>query len=241
MARILVLEDEEQSRNALVKILQGVSSDIIVDAAADLAKARLLLKSSVSFDLFFLDINLNPGNSGDQSGIRFAEEIRAIQNYEFTPVVMVTSVAGMEMESYRRLHCYQYLIKPYEQSEVQAVAARVLAHMEHRERQFIVVKKDGINYRIPCEDIVFCKAVPRGVCLYLKEDRIEVPYLTIRRLMEKLPDHLFFQCHRMYVVNRNMVRYYDLVNQIIQMEGYSDINIDIGVTFKTEVRRMMYE
>ena len=70
MARILILEDENTSRTALVKMLKNISAEITVDAAADLAKARLLLRSTVSFDLFFLDINLEPGKEGDTSGIQ---------------------------------------------------------------------------------------------------------------------------------------------------------------------------
>lgn len=74
MLRILVLEDETYSREALRKILQEISQEITVYAAADLVSARLLL-DTVSFDLFLLDVNLNPENSTDCSGIEFAKEI----------------------------------------------------------------------------------------------------------------------------------------------------------------------
>ena len=39
MARILILEDENTSRTALVKMVKNISAEITVDAAADLAKA----------------------------------------------------------------------------------------------------------------------------------------------------------------------------------------------------------
>lgn len=238
MARILVLEDEEQSRNALVKMLRNLSDEITVDAAADPATAGLLLDSTVSFDLFLIDVNLNPQDKGDTSGICFAESVRAIRRYEFTPLVMVTSVAGLEIEAYRKLHCYQYVVKPYVPEEIEEIVQKVLFHIHAEERTSIVVKKNGINYKIFCDDIMFCKAIPRGVCLCLKGEQLEIPYLSIRQLLEKLPKKIFFQCHRMFVVNRNAVKYYDLVNQMIQVEGY-DEQIDIGVTFKPEVRRLM--
>ncbi len=239
MARILVLEDETQSRKALEKMLRKLAAEITVDAAADLAEARLLLGGTVSFDLFFLDVNLKPGNSGDVSGIRFAEEIRSIRKYEFTPLVMITSVAGLEMEAYRRLHCYQYVVKPYMQSEVEEIVRKVLFHLHTEKRPFIMVKKNGINYKIFCDEIVFCRAIPRGVCLCLKNEQMEIPYLSIHKLLEKLPQDMFFQCHRTFVVNRNAVKYYDMVNQVIQVEGSSEW-IDIGVTFKPEVRRILH-
>lgn len=239
MARILILEDDTHSRTALEKMLKNISAEITVNAAADLAEARLLLDSTVSFDLFFLDINLKPGESEDVSGMQFAEEIRSYQKYEFTPLVMITSVAGLEMEAYRRMHCYQYVVKPYVQSEVEEIVRKVLFHLHTEKRSSIMVKRNGINYKIFCDEIMFCKAIPRGVCICLKNEQMEVPYLSIHKLLEKLPKDMFFQCHRTFVVNRNAVRYYDLVNQVIQVEGSSEW-IDIGVTFKPEVRRILH-
>ncbi len=239
MARILILEDESESRKALKKMLRNISAEITVDAAADLAEARLLLDGTVSFDLFFLDVNLKPGENGDTSGFLFAEELRRIRRYEFTPLVMITSVAGLEMEAYRKLHCYQYVVKPYVQTEIEEIARKVLFHLHTEKRSFIMVKRNGINYKIFCDEIRFFRAIPRGVCIYLKEEQIEVPYLSIHKLLEKLPEDMFFQCHRTFVVNRSAVKYYDLVNQVIQVEGSSEW-IDIGVTFKPEVRRLLH-
>lgn len=239
MARILILEDEIESRKALEKMMKNISAEITVDAAADLAQARLLLSGTVSFDLFFLDVNLKPEETGDISGIRFAEEIRSRRQYEFTPLVMITSVAGLEMEAYRKLHCYQYVVKPYVQSDVEEIVKKVLFHLHAENRRFIMVKRNGISYKIFCDEIMFCRAIPRGVCLFLKNEQIEVPYLSIHKLLEKLPEEMFFQCHRTFVVNRNAVKYYDLVNQVIQVEGSAEW-IDIGVTFKPDVRRILH-
>lgn len=238
MLNVLVLEDEENSRKALIRMLKRISEEITVAAAADLASARLLLDGTVSFDLFLLDINLDHTKENDCSGITFANEVRRMRKYEFTPLVMVTSVAGLEMDAYRSLRCYQYIVKPYDQKEIEKLVDKLLFHLRSEQKPAVVVKKNGINYRILCEDIVFCSAIPRGVCLCLKKEQIEIPYLSVRSLLEKLPEDQFFQCHRMYLVNRDAVRYYDLVNQMIEVEGYED-KIDIGVTFKAEVRRQM--
>lgn len=240
MARIFVLEDEELSRKALVQMLLEISGEITVDAAANLVDARELLGGTVSFDLFLLDINLSQKVTEDTSGIIFAEEIRAIKKYSFTPIVMVTSIAGFEMESYRRLHCYQYLVKPYDFGEIKDLVEKVLFYVQQEKKEYILVKKKGINYKILCDEIEYCKAIPRGVCIYMKDERMEVPYLSIQKLLDKLPHNHFFQCHRMYIVNKQAVKYYDLVNQMIQVQSHSEL-IDIGVTFKQEVRRIMNE
>ncbi|MBU3875501.1 LytTR family DNA-binding domain-containing protein [Faecalicatena sp. AGMB00832] len=240
MAGILVLEDDMVSRGALVSMLGKLGEEVRIDAAADLKEAEELLDSGKNYDLFLLDVNLDREDREDASGILFAEKIRAVMKYELTPIVMLTSVSTLEIEAYRKIHCYQYILKPYEEAEVCSVVRKVLAHTRSYEKPYIIVKKNGINYKILCEDIVFCKAIPRGVCIYLKEEQMDIPYLTIRQLLDKLPADGFIQCHRMFVVNQEYVKYYDLVNQMIQMEGYPD-KIDIGVTYKAEVRRLLNE
>ncbi|GAA0805558.1 response regulator transcription factor LtdR [Faecalicatena orotica] len=240
MARILILEDDGPSRKALVSMIGRIGAEIKADEAADLGEARNLLTGGGSYDLFLLDVNLDSKDSSDASGLTFAGEVRDIMKYELTPIVMLTSVASLEIEAYRRIHCYQYILKPYEEEEVQRIVKRVLTHARPAEKPFVIVKKDGINYKILCEDIIFCKAIPRGVCIYLKNEQMDVPYLSIRQLLEKLQGQDFVQCHRMFVVNKKYVKYYDLVNQMIQVEKYPD-EIDIGVTYKAEVRRLLNE
>lgn len=239
MLHVLVLEDDEISRDALCSILKTLSENVNVCAVSSLKEAEEALESGGWFDLFLLDVNLDTSKHEDVSGITFARELRSMHEYEMTPVVMITSVPGMELPAYRELHCYQYILKPFREEEVLNVVKKVMAHPQEKPEPFIVVKREGVNYQIHCDEIVFCQAIPRGVCLKLKNDQMNVSYLTVRQLMEKLPKERFLQCHRMFVVNKEYVEYYDLVNQVIKMQGYPDM-IDIGVTYKPEVRRQIH-
>lgn len=237
---VLILEDEEISRSALVKILQKIDPDMEVHAAATLKEAVDLLYQEQKYQLFLLDVNLSKEDPEDISGITFAKEIRDIYSYELTPIIMITSVGAMEMDAYRKIHCYQYVLKPFEEAEIHRIVCKVLAHTKEEEEAFITVKKEGINYRIACNDILYIEAIPRGVLFHLKEEQMQVPYLTIRQLMQRLPEERFFQCHRMFVANKEYVEYFDLVNQFIKLRGFPE-EIDIGVTYKAEVRRLMNE
>lgn len=239
MLHVLVLEDEETSRDALVSILKEMPEGIDVCAVSSLKEALDSLNLGIWFDLFLLDVNLNIADREDISGMQFAEKVRSIYLYEMTPIVMITSVSGMELPAYRKLHCYQYILKPFQREEVEDAVKKVLSHPQEKPEQYIVVKREGVNYQLRCDEIVFCQAIPRGVCLCMKNEKINVLYLTVRQLLEKLPKEDFLQCHRMFVVNKNHVEYYDLVNQVIKMQGYSEM-IDIGVTYKGEVRRQLH-
>ena len=240
MIRILILEDQEISRKALKEMILSIGGpgQIVVDEAASFSMAKSLIESDVNYSAFFLDINLDEANSNDMSGMDIAAFIRVYIKYELTPIIMVTSIASLEMEAYRRLHCYQYLIKPYMRVDVENVVKKLLALQNVKEEKSIVVKKDGINYRIKCNAIVFVKAVPRGICLYLKKEVMKIPYLTIVKLLEQLDKGEFIQCHRMFVVNKKYIENVDFVNRMIKMEYY-DEDIEIGGTYKNHLKEIL--
>ena len=240
MIRILILEDQDMSRNALKEMIlkTGGQEQIVVDSAASFESAKELIESDRLYAAFFLDINLDAGQENDKSGMKVAELIRSYTKYEFTPVVMVTSLANLEMEAYRKLHCYQYIVKPYIQNDVENVVKKLMAMQDVKEEKSIVVKRDGINYRIKCNSIVYVQAVPRGVCLYLKKETMKIPYLTIVKLMEQLQEGDFIQCHRMYVVNRNHIENIDFVNRMIKM-AYYDETVELGGTYKSKIKEIL--
>lgn len=237
MIRILILEDQEMNRKALKELICSTASneEIVVDSAASFQEGMQYVGAEATYDAFFLDINLDESNPEDESGLELARFVRGQTRYEFTPVIMVTSIAKLEMAAYRELHCYQYLIKPYVENDVQAVVKKLLAMRDIKEEKTIVVKKDGINYRIKCNAIVYVQAVPRGVCLYLKKESMKVPYLTIVKLMEQLPKDDFIQCHRMFVVNKKHIENVDFVNRMIKMAGYDEA-VELGGTYRQKVK-----
>ena len=240
MIRIFILEDQKMSRDALKEIIisTGNHEEIVVESAATFEEGRKYVTSDVTYDAFFLDINLDESNLEDESGLALARIIRSKEKYEFTPVIMVTSIAKLEMAAYREIHCYQYLLKPYIEEDVKALMKKLLTMKQSKDEKSIVVKKDGINYRIKCNAIVWVQAVPRGVCLYLKKETMKVPYLTIVKLMEQLPQDEFIQCHRMFVINRKYIENVDLVNRMIKMAGY-DEQIEIGGTYKHKIKEIL--
>lgn len=240
MIRIFILEDQDVSREALKKFICSASNreEIVVDAAASLEEGRRYVESNVTYSAFFLDINLDISNQEDESGIELAKIIRQQVRYEFTPLIMVTSIARLEITAYRELHCYQYLLKPYIEDDVKALVKKLISTGNNKEEKSIVVKKDGINYRIKCDSIVYIEAVPRGICLYLKKETMKVPYLTIVKLMEQLSQEDFVQCHRMCVFNKKYVENVDLVNRMIKL-SYYDQPIEIGGTYKQKMKEQL--
>lgn len=238
MTTVLILEDCKQSITALTTIMKEYREDIHVLFASTYNEAMLLLKEESQIDIFFLDINLDIHHSEDQSGLLFAKKIRESCKYAFTPIVFITSSAELELVSYRETQCYRYLTKPYEKETVLQTLEKVIQSTHKSETLQITVKKDGVNYRIKVEEILCIEAIPRGIRIYLHDESLELKYVSMKQILEKLPQELFVQCHRMYAVNVDAIDYVDTVNRLIQIKGVLKM-IEIGVTYKTEMRRLL--
>ena len=244
MRKILVLEDNVESLTALEAMIAELSEEfleeITVLAADNLLKAREFLREEREISLFLLDINLNEKNATDMAGMEFAREVRAIYEYELVPIVFITSILSMELTSYREIQCYQYITKPFEKKAVQEIIRRLLKHNKTEEKEFLLIKKDGINYKIACDDIILIQAVPRGIRILLKKEELKVRYLTLKQLLPKLSTKSFLQCHRMCIINRKHIEYVDFVNRMIKMLGTKEA-VEIGGTYKARVKEWIHE
>lgn len=239
MFDILILEDSIDTKNALEAIIKPCSSEIRVFFAANLKQAEELLDEQ-DFCLFFLDVNLSGNNIADASGIKFAKSLRKRTQYEFTPIVFVTSMLEFELLSYRETQCYRYIIKPFHDSEIRELVLKVINNQRQKEHPQVIVKKAGINYSLNIDEIIYIEAMPRGIIIHLIDENLEVKYLSIKQMMEKLSNEHFIQCHRMCVVNVSYIDYVDQVNRVIKLkDNYG--TVDIGVTYKAEIRRFVHE
>lgn len=239
MFDILILEDSIDTKKALEAIIKRCSKDVRVFFSTNLKQAEELLTEQ-DFCLFFLDVNLDGNNIADASGIKFAKSLRKQTKYEFTPIVFVTSMMELELMSYRETQCYRYIIKPFHDSEIRDLVLKVVNNQKKKDRQQVMIKKDGINYSLNVDEIIFIEAMPRGIIIHLIDDKLEVKYLSIKQMMEKLSGENFIQCHRMFVVNVNYIDYVDQVNRVIKMkDNYG--SLEIGVTFKADIRRYIHE
>lgn len=240
MTRILILEDSKDCLRAITAMVEKVSDKVSAVPVNSLEEARAALNDAQQpFQAFLLDINLNMNDNEDISGITFAREVRMKREYAFTPIVMITSLANMELTAYRELHCYQYLVKPYDETDIEKLIGKLLFLSQQGETRdaFVVVKKDGVNYKLFCKDIVCIKAIPRGVNFVLAKESMKVHYISIKQLLDKLPKENFLQVHRMCVVNQDYIDYVDTVNGLINMKNGE--RIEIGVTYKSDIKKKL--
>ena len=97
MKEVLILEDKSETRKVLASLVKEVHSDAVIYEAAD-EKTAYDIAMKRTIDLFLVDIILHPQQHDDVSGGEFAQNIRKVDKYLFTPILTFllseTSVTG---------------------------------------------------------------------------------------------------------------------------------------------------
>ena len=109
MKQILILEDNELTRNKLIRLIESMNLNINVFAFSNEEEA-LGCALTHHIDLFLVDIILRPQIKNDFSGIHFTEKIKECPSSACAEVVFITSLAGLEADLLHRVHCYDYII-----------------------------------------------------------------------------------------------------------------------------------
>lgn len=237
MEAILIIEDEILIAQAIKMAIENYSLNYIVDIATDYDMALDYIRRNKIYKLFFIDIILNNETIGDESGYKLAKIIRKIPCYLMTPIVFITAINNKELKAYREIHCYQYLIKPFPSDRIVKIV-KALEKASNPVSNWII-KKDSVYYSIDLKKLAYVEAIRRGVCLHLKNDVIEVMYLTLARVAEELKNDHFLQCHKSYIVNTRYIKYIDIQNKLITLNYNTIVNIDIGRTYMKSVREWL--
>ena len=117
MTTVLILEDNELQLEALVTILEQNLSSISILKASNYETARTLaLNHSVQF--FLLDVELDTKKPDSLTGVDFGKYLRTLPEYEFVPILFITSIPDQIQTAVNQIHCQSYILKPYTPGEL---------------------------------------------------------------------------------------------------------------------------
>lgn len=232
---ILILEDNIFVMKDICNIIEELHREVVVYTASDIKEAYDISMEQ-HIHLFIVDIILNPKNNGDVSGIRFVQEIRNVNRYEFIPVIFLTSLQDPMLYSYSQLGCMGYIEKPYDASRVKKYILKALHFPVPTERdRFVYFRKEGIVYSKCVSEIYFIEVSRRKVIIYCENDKLEVPYKTCSEILEELDSPSFVQCNRKYIVNRDYIEQIDYPRRLIKLKNINKI-IEIGPVIKEKFK-----
>ena len=192
MKQILLLEDNEYTRNKLIKVLKSLEQEVNVFAYSNQREAFGCAMTH-RIDLFLVDIILCPKERNDFSGISFVEKIRECASCAAAEVVFITSIAGLEVDLLHRIHCYDYIEKPIDERRLKRIVNEIINRGEKVSKlpERIYFRNNGISYPIEVAEIRYVMYQNRALNVYTGEESIKVPNLPLKRFLEKVRDSIF--------------------------------------------------
>lgn len=177
-------------------------------------------------DLLFLDIQM-PG----RNGLEFYKMLKPE-----TMVIFTTAYSEYAVEGFN-VNAIDYLLKPFSQERF--ITATDKASKEYRLRKdnrnvdnHLLLRADYKLHRIGYEDILLIEGLDDYVRVHIKGKQPITARLSMKGILEKLPQPEFLRVHRSYIIPMDKVK--SLYNKTIQIE---DFVIPVGDTYKDAVSK----
>lgn len=206
--RVLLVEDEYLTRQALVDILEEVDYEISGEAIS--AQEAIKVLEQETTDIVLLDINIK----GDKDGIWVGKQIQ--EKYHIPFIYLTANGDRQTLNRGIETNPHAYLLKPFNESNLFSAIELALKkfsaekEIETDEEEMTVKIKDAIFVR---DGHAFQKIVLSSI-LYISSDKNYLDIVTAQKthvVRSTLKDMLvfletdFIQIHRSYVVNLNYV------------------------------------
>ena len=212
MYNILVLEDDCIQLKTLSDIIKQSGDMYKVYETSNISEALEIAKQEM-IDLFYIDINLK-----NESGLNFALELRKIESYRLNWIIFVTIYKEYMLSAFRRVHCYDYILKPYNKENIQRITKLLLsgsgaqvAVTEVKEK-FIIVPIRNIQVKIFVHEIIFVEVFIRTSIIHTINGSFTMDYLSLRKLNSMIDHRNIIQSHRSYLVNINYINKIEKTN-----------------------------
>lgn len=119
MATILAVDDSASMRQMVSFTLKGAGYSVVeaVDGLDALNKAK-----SQAFDCVVTDVNMP-----NKDGISLIKDLRALPNYKFTPMLMLTTESGMDKKQQgKEAGATGWIVKPFNPDQLLKTIKKVL-------------------------------------------------------------------------------------------------------------------
>lgn len=235
LKNVLIVEDNKAALEMLQKIIEETEKEISVYTARNSMEAyQKALQYTI--DVFLIDIILDSKQSGDVSGIEFAQKVRNIEKYMFTPIIFTTSLVDPKLYAFTNIHSYAYLEKPYDPNEVKWIIENALEYTTERETdKNLFFRRDGLLFSVNISEIIYIENSAHNLTIQTKVERMKMPYKSCKKLMGEIDCKDFIQCSRSNIVNMKYVLALDSVNRyLILKDGLG--NLEIGTAYIKKVK-----
>lgn len=226
MMTCIAIDDEPLALAVIKKYLADTPQVQLINSFTDAIQALIFLKSQ-SVDLLILDIQMP-----DISGIQFLQSLKERPAVIFTTAYAEYAVKGFELEA------VDYLVKPikFERfvkalEKVQKLLAMQKMPQTEPEAGFIFVKSGYGNVRINFNDIFYIEGLDDYIKIHFADEKKPIlSLMSLKSILEKLPEGRFMRVHRSFIVSLKNVR--GIRKKHIQLDN---VKIPVGDTYTDSV------
>lgn len=235
MKKVLILEDNRSTLCLLEKLVKETDNNLVVYAFTN-AKDACECMLDHKIDLFLVDIILDTGVPGDTSGLYFAQKVRRIERYSFTPLVFITSLMDSKFILYEEFHCYSFIEKPFDPQRVKTIVKDCLQFPgSDPEWKTLWFRKEGIVQVVALEEVVYVESIDHILYIHTnKAGVVKIPYIKLKDFLQKADSKYIQQCRRNTIINLRYMDNIDVSNGIIQFKDGR--RVDMGVTYKKKIK-----
>ena len=207
MYKIAICDDDKISLTYIYKIICDYFKDKsnLFSEISTFSNANMLLSSSKTFDIYFLDIILP-----DIDGIEIAKQLRKAGNSGL--IIYFTSSKEFALDAFQ-VEAFQYLLQPVSKETLYQVLAKALYTIDFNGsdthiNKLAIPTKNGI-LTIAFENLMYIEHLNRELYFHLRNGDILTSsshLLTLNSIITKLlPYSEFISPHRAYILNLKYV------------------------------------
>jgi len=217
MNKLVIIEDEQETLSAIVKIIndycQGVS---IIGTASDFNSAKELFQNSKP-DIALLDINLPGGNTFDI--------LKSLPSINFK-VIFITAFEEYAIQAIK-FSAIDYLLKPVDPAELVSSihqAAKTVEEENYKmkleaffrnigepafDHKVIVLKTSESIHIVEVRDIVRCESDSSYTTFYLFDGQKILISKPLKEYDDLLSAYHFFRAHQSHLVNMKFIKKFE--------------------------------
>ena len=207
--RILIADDDPGMRTVMRKLAERAEGYELVGEAGD-GERLLELHEETRPDVVLMDVEM-PGMTG-------IECAKVIQDRNPRTVLVFATAHEQYMRSAFEVYAFDYLVKPFrleralntlslirERLTAQSPAPEpVRPHPTAASGRLMLKHREGLSF-LDIPSILLIQREERASVLYLSDGSRYVTSDSLGELEQRLPQEMFFRCHKSYIVNLNHI------------------------------------
>ncbi|WP_313386353.1 LytTR family DNA-binding domain-containing protein [Chishuiella sp.] len=222
MIKAIAVDDEPLALIVLETYCKRNNEVELIKTFSNLKDAQKYI-NQFPIDLMFLDIQVSRTN-----GMEFYKKLE-----NKIPVIFTTAFEEYAVDGFN-VSALDYLLKPIEYERFEEGICKAKNSLGNNkvknENDFLSIRADYKLNKIYYDEIEYIEGLDDYVKIHLSDNKKITARMSMKSLLEKLPDNLFIRVHRSFIIPTKRIK--SVQNKSIFLENKE---IPIGDTYKSLV------